>query len=63
LSIKYLDTVFLPKYNTKFTRKPKVEEIAYRSIPQGMDLDRIFSIKERRRVKGDNAISYKGRPC
>jgi len=26
-----------------------------------MDLDRIFSIKEERRVQGDNTISYKGR--
>ncbi len=51
----------MPKYNTKFTRKPKVEEIAYRPIPEGIDFDRIFSIKERRRVKGDNTISYKGR--
>ncbi len=26
-----------------------------------MDLDRIFSIKEERRVQGDNTISYEGR--
>jgi len=58
---EYLHTVFLPKYNKKFTRKPKVEESAYRIIPEGMDLDRIFSIKEERRVQGDNTISYKGR--
>ena len=53
--------MFLPKYNKKFTRKPKVEEIAYRPIPEGMDLDRIFSIKEERRVQGDNTINYKAR--
>ncbi len=58
---EYLDSVFLPKYNKKFTRKPKVKEVAYRPIPQGMDLDRIFSIKEKRRVQGDHTISYKGR--
>lgn len=58
---EYLQTVFLPKYNKKFTRKPKVEEVAYRPIPQGMDLDQIFSIKEKRRVQGDNTISYEGR--
>ena len=58
---EYLHSVFLPKYNKKFTRKPKVEEIAYRPIPEGEDLDRIFSIKEERRVQGDNTISYKGR--
>ncbi|GAI03819.1 unnamed protein product [marine sediment metagenome] len=28
-----------------------------------MELDRIFCIKEERRVQGDNTISYKGRKC
>jgi len=58
---EYLHSVFLSKYNRKFTRKPKVEEIAYRPIPEGMDLDRILSIKEERRVQGDNTINYKAR--
>ena len=55
---EYLHSVFLPKYNKKFTRKPRIEELAYRKVPQGMDLDRIFSIKEKRRVQGDNTIGY-----
>ncbi|GAH28519.1 unnamed protein product, partial [marine sediment metagenome] len=55
---KYLHNVFLPKYNKKFTRKPRIEELAYRKVPQGMDLDCIFSIKEKRRVQGDNTIGY-----
>jgi len=58
---KYLHSVFLPKYNQKFTRKPKLEESAYRPIPKGMDLDRIFCLKEKRQVQGDHTISYKGR--
>jgi len=58
---EYLHSVFLSKYNKKFTREPKVEEIAYRAIPEGMDLDRIFCIKQERRVQGDNTISYQGR--
>jgi len=58
---RYLHSVFLPKYNRKFTRKPQLEEAAYRAIPQGMDLDRIFCIKEKRQVRGDHTISYKGR--
>ena len=58
---EYLHSVFLSKYNKKFTREPKVKEIAYRVIPKEMDLDRIFCIKEERRVQGDNTISYKGR--
>jgi len=58
---EYLHSVFLPKYNRKFTRKPKVEEVAYRVIPEGMDLDRIFCLKEKRQVQGDHTISYKGK--
>lgn len=57
---KYLHSVFLPKYNQKFNRKPKLEEIAYRPIPEGMDLNRIFCLKEKRQVHGDHTISYKG---
>lgn len=55
---KYLHNVFLPKYNKKFTRKPRVEEVAYRSIPQGMDLNQILCIKDKRQVQGDNTIGY-----
>ena len=55
---RYLHTVFLPKYNKKFTRKPRVEEKAYRPIPQGMDLSQILCIKDRRQVQGDNTIGY-----
>ena len=58
---KYLHTIFLSKYNKKFTRKPRVEEVAYRIIPKGMDLDQILCIKEERRVQGDNTISYEAR--
>ena len=58
---EYLHSVFLSKYRQKFTRKPKVEESAYRIIPKGMDLDQILCIKEKRRVQGDNTISYNGK--
>jgi len=57
---KYLHSVFLPRYNRKFNRKPKLEEMAYRPIPEGMDLDRILCLKEKRQVHGDHTISYKG---
>ena len=55
---RYLHTVFLPKYNKKFTRKPRVEEKAYRPIPQGMNLSQILCIKDKRQVQGDNTIGY-----
>lgn len=55
---RYLHTVFLPRHNKKFIRKPRVEEKAYRPIPQGMDLSQILCIKDRRQVQGDNTIGY-----
>lgn len=55
---RYLHTVFLPTHNKKFTRKPRVEEKAYRPIPQGMDLSQILCIKDKRQVQGDNTIGY-----
>lgn len=58
---KYLHSVFLAKHNRKFTRKPKLEESAYRSVPERMDLNRIFCLKEKRQVHGDHTISYKGK--
>ena len=60
---RYLHTVFLPKHNKKFTKKPKVEDSAYRMIAKGIDLNQILCIKEERRVQGDNTISYKARRC
>jgi len=58
---EYLHTVFLPKHNKKFTRKPKVEEKAYRPVPEEMDLKQILCIKEERHVQGDNTISFEAR--
>ncbi len=55
---RYLHSVFLPKYNKKFTRKPRIEELAYRKVPQGMDLNQILCIKDKRQVQGDNTIGY-----
>jgi len=55
---RYLHTVFLPTHNKKFTRKPRVEEEAYRPIPQGMDLSQILCIKDKRQVQGNNTIGY-----
>jgi len=58
---EYLHSVFLPKYNKRFTRGPKIKEIAYRMVPEEVDLDQIFCVKEERRVQKDNTISYKGK--
>ncbi len=56
----YLKKEFIPKWNKKFSRQPKIEKPAYRKLPKGIDLSYILCIKEERTVYPDNTISYKG---
>ena len=56
----YLKEEFIPKWNKKFSRRPKIEKPAYRKIPKEIDLSYILCIKEGRTVYPDNTISYKG---
>jgi len=58
---RYLNNVFIPKFNKKFSIDPKDPESAWRSVPRGINLDSVFSIKEQRTVMADNTISYKNR--
>lgn len=55
----YLKEEFIPKWNRKFAREPRVKELAYRPIPQDINLNDILCIKEERTVYPDNTISYK----
>lgn len=56
----YLKEEFIPKWNQKFARQPRIEESAYRRIPKDLNLSLILCIKEQRTVYPDNTISYKG---
>ncbi len=56
----YLKEEFIPKWNRKFARKPKIEGSVYREIPKGVNLSFILCIKVQRAVYPDNTISYKG---
>jgi len=57
----YLHKTFLPKYNSKFVIAPKEANPAYRRVPNHIDLDAVFSIKEERTVMADNTISFENR--
>ena len=57
----YLHKRFLPKFNKRFSYVAKDPEPAWRDIPNELNLDSIFSIKEQRTVMADNTISYKNR--
>lgn len=58
---KYLHKTFLPKYNSKFAISPKEATPAYRPLPNHVDLDAVFSIREERTVMADNTLSFKNR--
>jgi hypothetical protein len=58
---RFLHKKFLHEHNRKFTVIPARRKSAYRKLPGRIDLNRIFCIKEKRTVQGDNTISYKGR--
>jgi transposase len=58
---KFLNDIFIPKYNKKFIKKPEISKSAFRKLDKGINLNSIFSIKENRKVRNDNTVSYKGR--
>lgn len=56
---RYLTKKFIPSYNSKFAHPPREAGSAYRAVPEDLDLNSIFCIKEERTVASDNTISYK----
>jgi transposase len=56
---EYLQRVYLPRHNARFSVKAKEEKTAW--IPWvGMDLNEIFCIQGERTVQNDNTVSYEG---
>ncbi len=58
----YLEQVFLPMWNERFTCEPRDKFDAHRS-PAGIDLDAIFSRQETRCVCDDYTFSYRSHKC
>lgn len=54
---RFLQDKFLPWYNAKYTHEA---ESAYMPLPKGKDLDLIFCIKDYRKVRNDNTVSFNG---
>jgi hypothetical protein len=52
----FLATTFLPAHNAQFAVPPAVAITAYRSVPRGLDLDRICAFHYARRVAADNTV-------
>lgn len=57
---RYLWDVFIPKFNKRFTVPARSSMSAYRAVDRGVDLERVFCIKEQRRLGGGNIFSFNG---
>jgi transposase InsO family protein len=57
---KYLQEVYIPMHNEKYSVEPLSKADVHRSV-DGYDLNTIFCIKEIRILKDDNTIVYKNR--
>lgn len=49
---------YLPKYNKRFSIKPKEKEDMHRVIPKGLDLDKILCIKTKRTLRNDFTVAH-----
>ena len=59
---RYLEEVFLPEWEERWTVRPKRKVDAHRRVDRReMDLDSIFSVREVRRVNNDYTIQWKRR--
>jgi hypothetical protein len=54
---RFLEEEFWPWYNSRYGREA---ESVYRELPEGINLDLIFTVRERRKVNKDNTIRFKG---
>ena len=50
---------FLARYNERFAKEPADGESAWVALPEQMDLDYYFAIREERTVRKDHTISWK----
>ena len=57
-SNRYIENVFVPAWNSKFTVQPALSTSRYRTLEAHQDLHEIFSIHSTRAVNRDHTISY-----
>ena len=53
----YLEQVFIPDFNRRFTVKPAQPESAFVKLP-GVELELVLSAREERVVRNDNTVGY-----
>ena len=54
---RYLEQVFIPDFNRRFTVKPAQAESAFVKLP-GVELELVLSAREDRVVRNDNTVGY-----
>lgn len=54
---RYLEKVFVPDFNRRFTVEPQQPESAFASV-RGLDLDLLLSVQHERRVRNDNTVQF-----
>lgn len=60
-SNRYIDQVFMPEWNEKFTIEAKVETSRYRPLDPSTDLKEIFCLKHERVVNRNHTVCYANR--
>jgi len=58
---KFLHSYYIPKHNRKFTVPAKNSTDMHRPIPKGVDLNRIFCIKNNAALRKDFTVQYNNR--
>lgn len=55
---KFLHSYYWPKHNRKFAVKAKDKVDVHMEVPKGIDLNRVFSIKNRASLRNDFTVQY-----
>lgn len=58
---RFLQEVFVPEFNRRFTVAPAQRHSAFTPVPKGMDLPLLLSIKHDRVVRNDNTVIFQNR--
>ena len=58
---RFLEEIFLPKYNEKFNVMPKKEEDLHRPIPENIVLEEVLCFEESRQVQNDWTVRWRNR--
>jgi hypothetical protein len=52
---------FIKRFNARFAKAPEDPQSAWVMLPADLDLNYYFAVRQTRKVRGDNCISWQGR--